>query len=372
MAVAIICELNPLHRGHKYLFDCVHRQAPDAPLIAVMSGNFVQRGDAAVFDKYTRAKTAVENGADLVMELPTPFATLSAAGFAKSGTDIIKATGIADTIAFGAETPDEKQLKKTAERLNDPAVQEQIKAAMKSGVTYARAVQTVTGSCILETPNNVLAVEYLRHCGGMNVLPVGRIGGGHDSGDEQYSAGAVRHKMAQKNEDFAALSRCERAVLCKLRTMQTHDFLQIPDVTEGLEHRFAACVKSARTLDELIDSVKSKRYTHARLRRIVLRAFLGITHEDIKEVPYLHILAFNERGRQALHEMGRRACLPIITKHRDTLELPENARRLYEKECVWTDLHAMMYKTPRPCGREQTSSVIKVTAKWNKTAEIWP
>ena len=130
-------------------------------------------------------------------------------------------------------------------------------------------------------------------------------------------------------------------------------------MTEGLEHRFAACVKSARTLDELIDSVKSKRYTHARLRRIVLRAFLGITHEDIKEVPYLHILAFNERGRQALHEMGRHTCLPIITKHRDTLELPENARRLYEKECVWTDLHAMMYKTPRPCGREQISSVIK-------------
>lgn len=360
MATAIVCELNPLHSGHKYLFDCVHQCQPDTPLIAVMSGNFVQRGSAAVFDKYTRAKAAVENGADLVIELPTPFATLSAAGFAKAATDIMRATDTVDAIAFGAETPDVKLLQKTARLLNDTAVQEKIRAAMKGGVTYARAAQQVTGSPVLETPNNVLAVEYLKNCQNMQVLAVGRIGGGHDSDDEDYSAGAVRRKMAEKGEDFADLLRCERAVLCRLRTMKESDFLQIPDVTEGLEHRMAECIKNACTLGDLIDSVKSKRYTHARLRRIVLRAFLGITHEDIKEVPYLHILAFNERGRQAMGEIKKRASLPIITKHRDTLELPQNARCLYEKECVWTDLHAMLYKTPRPCGREQKSSVIKV------------
>lgn len=359
MAVAIICELNPLHSGHKHLFDCVHDQLPNTPLIAVMSGNFVQRGDTAVFDKYTRAQTAVNSGADLVIELPTPFATLSAAGFAKAGTDIIKATGITDTIAFGAETPNTALLRQTAALLQAPDTQQKITAALQNGVTYARAVQEAANSTVLETPNNLLAVEYLKNWN-ERVLAVKRIGGGHDSEDASYSAGALRRQMAQRGEDFAELKRCERAVLCKLRTMRESDFLQVPDVTEGLEHRIVRCIQNTGSLEELLAAVKSKRYTHARLRRIVLRAFLGITYEDIKEVPYLHILAFNECGRQALAAIKQHATLPIITKHRDTLHLPETAKRLYEKECMWTDLHAMMYKTPLPCGREQKSSVLKI------------
>ena len=159
MNFGIICELNPLHKGHKHLFDYCRKNGDG--LILAMSGNFTQRGDFAVYDKYERAKTAVENGADLVIEIPTVCALQSAQGYAKAGVKILEATGICDTLAFGAENADIGELKRVAKEITDR--DGEITEALKSGLSYPAARQKVIASPLLATPNNILAIEYLTY-----------------------------------------------------------------------------------------------------------------------------------------------------------------------------------------------------------------
>lgn len=349
MNFGIICEFNPFHKGHKHLIDSVKKNENDA-IICAMSGNYVQRGESAIADKYTRAKIAVENGADLVIEIPTLCSTQSAQGYAKAGVKILESTGVCDALAFGAECDDIETLKAISKEIIEQ--DEDIKAELKNGLSYPAARKKVIGSDILDEPNNILAIEYLTYTT-LDAVAIKRIGKGHDTDDEDYSASAIRAKM--NPDDINSLKHCEKAILYKLRTMSADDFKKIEDVSEGLENRIVEAVKSSNSLDELYDSIKTKRYTHSRIRRIILRAYLGITEDMASEPKYLRILAFNARGRELLAEMKKTATMPIITKYGNA---GDEIKDLYDLECKFTDLYNLGYKTPKSCGTEQTQKVI--------------
>lgn len=350
MVTGIICELNPLHNGHKYLFNTVKRAENDA-VVCCMSGNFVQRGEFAVYDKFTRARSALENGADLVIEIPTAYSTLSAEGFCKAGVELLEATGIIDRLAFGAENDNIDELKEIAEKLLNKDTQNKIIEEMKSGISFAAARGRVLDTDLLDYPNNILAVEYLKATK-LPCIAVKRIGKGHDTDDEEYSSSAIRSKLS--GEEFSSMKNCEIAILSKLRTMTAQDFIKIADVSEGLENRIAQAVRKAATLEELYGLIKSKRYAHSRIRRIILRAYLGI-HETPEEPPYIRILGFNSKGRELLSEIKKNASKAIVTKLSDC---DDSTLPFFEQECKFTDLYNLGYKLPRPCGTEQKSKIV--------------
>ena len=352
MISGIICEFNPFHKGHKYLIDTVKN---DGAVVCAMSGSFVQRGEFAVFDKFTRAKTAVENGADLVIEIPCAYSLKSAEGFARAGVRLLEATNTVEQIAFGAECDNIELLKETARQvvLKD----KQIKQELKSGVSYPAARRKAVGSELLDTPNNILAIEYLK-AASLPCTAVKRIGEGHDTEDRLYSASAIRKELSL--DEICSLKNCEVAVLSKLRTMTADDFLNIEDVSEGLENRIVDSVSTSLSIEELYDKIKTKRYAHSRIRRIILKSYLGITKDFSQSVPYIRVLAFNGKGREILAQMKKNADLPIISRYSDVNSLDEYGRKLFELECKCTDLYNLGFKAPLPCGTEQRSRVVIV------------
>ncbi len=350
MILGVICEFNPFHDGHRYLINSIKKDGDY--VICAMSGNFVQRGDMAVYDKYERAKTALQNGADLIIEIPTVCSTLSAQGFARAGVDILEGTGICEGIAFGSECDDTNELIRISEEIirHD----DEIKQELKKGISYPQARRNVIDSPVLDSPNNILAIEYLTYTR-LKPIAVKRIGKGHDSDDKIYSAGEIRKHLDQNL--IAALKSCESAVLYKLRTMRAEDFKNIDDVSEGLENRIAEAVAKSSNLEELYDNIKTKRYTHSRIRRIILRSFLGISRDEPKAPQYLHILGFNDKGRELLTKMKSSAKLPIISKYSDINNLSSEIQRLYRNECRYTDIYNLGFTPPKPCGTEQTSKI---------------
>lgn len=351
MVTGVICEFNPFHNGHKYLIDKIKENGNF--VICCMSGNFVQRGEFAVFDKFTRAETALKGGADLVIELPSACATLSAEGFAKSAVKLLETTGIVDEIAFGAENDKISELKKFSEMLNDESIKFKITNEMKKGIPYHTARKNILKTDLLDSPNNILACEYLRFAS-VPCRAIKRIGKGHDTDDLLYSASAIR-KTLDKNKT-SSIENCEIALLAKLRQMSKDEFKKIADVNEGLENRIFDAVKTAGSLTELYDLIKTKRYTMSRIKRIVLRAYLGI-EDDSAQAPYIRILGFNDTGRNLLSEMKKTADLPIITKYS---QCSDDIKEYFEKECLYTDLYNLGYKKPLPCGTEQRARIITV------------
>ena len=338
MNTGIICEFNPFHWGHKYLIDSIKS---DGAVICVMSGNFVQRGEFAIYDKFKRCDKALENGADIVIELPCVYSLMSAEGFANAGVTLLEKTGIVDEIAFGTECDDINKLKEIANKIDES--HELIKAEMKKGVSYPVARKNVIDDDLLDTPNNILAIEYLRHTS-LPAKAVRRIGKGHDTNDELYSASAIR--------------KSEKAILARLRAMSSEDFAQIEDVNEGLENRIYNAVRQSTSVEDIYKLIKTKRYTLSRIRRIILKAYLGITKEYPFDVPYIRILGFNSKGKELLPILKKNAKLPIISKYSDIQRLDNNGKKLFELECRCTDLYNLGYKNPLPCGTEQRSKII--------------
>ncbi len=349
MNIGIICEFNPFHKGHKYLIDSVKKEGDR--VICVMSGSFVQRGECAVYSKFDRAKVALDNGADLVIELPGEYSTLSAQGFAEAGCRLLEATGVCDAVAFGAECGDTERLIALSKEI--AARDGEIRAELEKGVSYPAARKNAVGSPLLNYPNNILALEYIRATD-LNPIAVKRIGKGHDSDDSEYSASEIRKTIT----DGAKIQNIEKAILYKLRTMSADDFLKIDDVSEGLENRIAEAVKAARSLDELYSLVKTKRYTHSRIRRIILRAFLGIEKDRAKSPLYIRILGFSAEGGKLLSEIKKSAKLPLITKYADAKKEGGEILDAFERECVFTDIFNLCFDEPRPCGEDKTKKII--------------
>lgn len=327
--VGIICEYNPLHLGHKKQMDEIRRICgADTAIVCLMSGNFVQRGMPAIVDKSIRARMAIAAGADLVLELPIEYALSSAEGFAAGGVRILG--NFCSHLCFGAESRDPKPLMAAAKTLLSPEFPPLLKAELETGKSFPAARQAALAAMgldadILETPNNILAVEYCKailsqNCS-MEPLPIHREGNYHDElpDPENPSATALRQLLTyggdwqsyipEKTREFLTdaplhtLQTGERAILGKLRTMTDAEFEALPYGSEGLWRKFMKAAREESTLEDIIAATKSKRYTRTRIDRMVMCAFLGLTQEDLlSPVPYARVLAFTDRGRSVLKE----------------------------------------------------------------------
>ena len=327
--VGIICEYNPLHKGHVKQFQIIRSLlGEDTAIICLMSGNFVQRGMPAIIDKSLRAKAAILCGADLVLELPVTCALSSAEGFAAGGVEILG--NFCDYLCFGSESGDVKSLTDTAQALLSDSFPPLLREYLETGMSFPAARQAALeamglDSDLLSLPNNILAVEYCKAILSQNVpmqpLPIIREGSYHAEmpDADNPSATAVRNLM-QQNLDwnpyvapaaadvFAdaplhALQAGERAILGRLRTMTEAEFEALPYGSEGLWRKFMHACRSCATLEEIIAATKSKRYTRTRIDRMIMCAFLGISAETLAEpAPYTRVLAFNDTGRAVLKE----------------------------------------------------------------------
>ena len=339
----IICEYNPLHKGHKKQLDIVRRTDPDGGIVCLMSGNFVQRGAPAIIDKMHRAKAAVLCGADLVLELPITAALSSAEGFAAGGVDIL--SGFCDQLCFGAENADADALMSLAEVLLTDHFREALRTELDKGLSFPAARQAaleIMGmpANILSTPNNILAVEYckaiLQNGRSMAPMPIFRDGDYHaqEADPENPSATSIRAKMSGgepwealipgvaaacfQNATLHSIPNAERAILYRLRTMSDERFEALPYGSEGLWRKLMHAARKESTLDAIIDATKSKRYTRTRIDRMILCAFLGITEMMINApAPYARVLAFNDRGREILKLARTTGSFPNIGENVD-------------------------------------------------------
>lgn len=362
MVYGMIAEYNPFHQGHRYLIEQVKTEADT--MIAVMSGNFVQRGDFAVLSKWERTAAALDNGVDLVLELPTPFALKSAEGFAQAAIQMLHATGCTDRLLFGAECADLPQLEEAAALLKQESVNLKIKEAVNRGISYPAACREATGLSVLDAPNNLLAIEYIKalHQITASIQPVAiqRVGSGHDSMEPSTfpSASYLRRQM-QDTPGVCQMERCTLAVLSALRKMSPEAIRLVEDVTEGLEYRIAEAVKTADSLPSLYHAIKTKRYTHARIRRMILRAFLGIKKNDFSAIPYLKVLGFREKAIPILRQIRENGTLPLVQKYSDLPQLSADCQALYQAESTFTDQYMLGFSPIRPCGLEMTTPIVK-------------
>ncbi|MCF2618063.1 nucleotidyltransferase family protein [Oscillibacter valericigenes] len=371
-----------MHMGHVHLLEEIRRLlGTDTAVICAMSGDFVQRGDFAVVGRRARAKAAVQSGADLVLEIPLPWAVASAERFADGGVQVLLDAGLVSHIAFGSECGDADALREIAECLLSDAFQEALRRGLTTGRPYAacrqKAVEQILGpekAALLESPNNILGIEYckslLRRGSDVQPLTVPRVGAAHDEKDADgpiASASAIR-ALLRAGERETALARmapamrrayeeeeaagrapvfqetCERAVLARLRSMTEEDFAALDEGREGLCNRLYDASRTAAGVAEILEKAKTKRYAYARLRRMVLWAYLGLAPAAFpKEVPYLRVLAANAMGRELLARMRKTAAVPVLTKPADVRRLGAEARELFELEARAADLYALAY-----------------------------
>ena len=327
MNVGIVCEYNPFHRGHRKQIGIIREKfGAETGIICAMSGNYVQRGHPAVFDKTIRAEAAIRCGADLVVELPVTTSLSSAEGFAAGGVAVL--SRLCDGLCFGAETADLRQLLGTAEALLSEDFPKLLRRELDTGRSFPAARQAALEKmglpgAILESPNNILAVEYckaiLRQSSPMQPLPIFREGSYHakEADFENPSAASLRIRLQNGLEiseylpepagwvfagaPIHTLEAGERAVLSRLRTMEDAEFEALPFGSEGLWRKLMRESRTQATLEAIASAVKSKRYTRSRIDRMILCAFLGITAQTLEaEIPYVRVLAFNDRGREIL------------------------------------------------------------------------
>lgn len=393
----IIAEYNPFHNGHKYHISQV-KQHGVTHIVAVMSGNFVQRGDVAITYKHVRAHMALLNGVDLVVELPTPWAMSTAQNFALGAVSVLKALEVIDLLAFGCECGDSKLLESAADALESPLIKNNLVENLSLGKSFATARQLAVEKAfgkevaeVLASPNNTLAVEYIQAIKKLNadfdILAVTRQGSGHDQpaikGENRASASYIRNLIKNKkySEAFkylpqscvniikreldvgniADIKKLEHAILAKLRTLSRQDFETLPDISEGLHNRIYTAVQDAVGLEQLYDSIKTKRYSHARIRRLILSAFLGIDNRHfLKPVPYIRVLALNDKGRDILRMAKQMSNIPIIMRTKEFKSLGEDTYRLFELENTATNLYSLSTDIIKPCGSEYTSKVFYI------------
>ncbi len=384
----IIAEFNPLHNGHKLLLDAA-KHSNDG-IICAMSGNFTERGDVAVFRKSIRTKAALLSGADLVIELPTPWSMSGAENFALGGVSLLKNCGV-DNIIFGSECGDINSLKKTAEILDSAEFKTLLQKYLSDGITFAaareKAVKEVfpIGGEILSSPNNTLGVEYIKagnilgYKGNYNTLQ--RVGAQHDSTfliNNFCSASYLRDLILRceklpencltndlnklyKNCDSADIKRLYPAFLYKLRQSDEAFLSKLPEISEGIENRLFKAIQSQNDFESILEAAKTKRYTMARIRRLVLNCCLNIDNRYLKsEPPYLRVLGFNKKGEELLRSISKQTNLPLILRSSDIKKCNQTGKDLFELEAKIGNIYELAFASPLPCGEEYRYSPVKL------------
>lgn len=382
----IIAEYNPFHNGHVHHIAQTRKKTGCDYVVVCMDGSYTQRGEAACLDKWARARAALACGADAVFELPALWAVNTADAFARGGVAVLGGLGC-DFLSFGSEDADLELLEKLANlRENEPAeVSAAIQLKLSEGKSHARARGEALAEYLsmdaekLNAPNLTLGVEYIRAIRELNLsmqsIAIPRIGGYHDSAISTFASASAIREAARRREcplesvpevmrpqlpRIADMHAPDDLLLHALRSMTEKEIAALPGVAEGLEKRVARCAREASTQEELIDMLKCKRYTRARIARLCAHALLGITQEfqDKHPLPeYARIIGMREDARPLLAELKTRSTLPIVS---DAAKLQDN--EIFRLECRATDLRALQCNDPneRKAGQEFTQKFIRI------------
>lgn len=374
----VVAEYNPFHKGHAYQLRKIREIfGEDTGIVCVMSGDFVQRGEPALFSKFARAEAAVRCGADLVLELPVPYSLASAERFAQGAVHILGRLGIVDDLVFGSESADIALIEDTADCLLTQACDERIREILETGCSYptARSMalsQLLGKPDLTKTPNDNLGIEYvkaIRQFGySMTPFAIKRMGAMHD----QVSEGSIKSgseirgilqsgahisdyipapameiygREMEQGRNPMFIQQLETAILSRLRMCKPSDFGQLLDAAEGLDGKLYQACRRLTGLNEIYDSVKSKRYTHARIRRMTMSAALGITKLDYQpENLYARVLALNHRGRTILRRSDSARSIDVISKPAVIRTLEKGKQLMFEKTADAHDLYVLGYE----------------------------
>lgn len=384
---AVIAEFNPFHNGHKYLLEKAKNEVGADAVIAVMSGNWVQRGDAAIISKFSRAKQALLSGFDLVVELPTCFAMSSAQHFAEGSIDIIEVLK-ADVLVFGSECGDLSRIMRTVYCTRSPEFKARLRELLDGGMTVAKARETAAEELcgngeLLRSPNDTLAVEYVNAAKSrnskMSFTAVKRKGAAHDGKAEGdiCSASAIRDMILSGSIDgaekymppesfeilkadhsdgkVADLKRLDKVILSVLRTSDTEELKNLPDVSEGIEHRIKNAANLSGSFDDIMKYTATKRYTNARLRRLILSAALREKADAMPgSVPYIRVLGCDRLGAEVLKNARETAGIPLVMRSTSLKDDP-----CFSFEARATDIYSLAMAVPDNCGTEFSKGIIK-------------
>lgn len=395
----IVAEYNPFHNGHAYQIDRTRAEdggCEATHVVAVMSGHFVQRGEPALLPKADRVKMALAGGADLVLELPLPWAMASAEAFAFGAVSILHALGCVDVLSFGSECGDLTLLARVVDAMESDRFSTLLRYHLDGGIAFPearqRAVAEIAGdktAALLARPNNTLGIEYLkalrRLSSPITPFTVSRMGADHDDmaplGDvasasflravvqagkllnaAPYMPRAVYRLLGEAAEAGrcpADTRRLERGVLARLRTLSPADYTRFPGLSEGLENRVAEAVACAASWDELEQAIKTRRYPLTRIRRLLWAAFLGIPKElEQTAPPYIRVLGYTEKGRDIL-SAARQSSAVLLNRAAQADTFTGEARQVWDLECRAADLYALTLPRPFPTGAEYTTGMIR-------------
>lgn len=383
--VGLVTEYNPFHNGHLHHLRTSLEKTNTTHSVAIMSGHFLQRGVPALIDKWQRAKMAVDAGVDLVIELPVIYATGSAEFFAEGAIAHLEALGCIDSVCFGSEAGSVNELQQIAETfLEEPPVfKEALKAHLENGLPFPTArskalgalFKTPTLEALASSPNNILGIEYIKAIkrlqSSIQPATIPRLGAGYHTQELEgdiCSATAIRSHMVTANrpfkeleafmpshsyrlmreaydqENYAVLNDYYDFLRYKLHTHSPNDLRRIMDVSEGLENLLKSAVKTADSVDDLIQTVKSKRYTQTRIQRILIHLLLDLDtdfYQEQSKARYLRVLAMNTKGMTILASIRKDCETPIITNLSKFNTTDETTQKYLERDLMATDIYRM-------------------------------
>jgi len=405
--LGIISEYNPFHNGHLYHLQESAKLIDSDYKVCVMSGNFVERGDAAIINKWARTKMALQNGFDMVIELPTIYSISSAENFAAGAIKILNALGDDVTLSFGSEGGNIDVLNNFAQILIDepPEYVTMLNHELAKGISYPKARENALllylndirkSANVLSGSNNILGIEYLKQIKkqktGLNAITIKRNGPDYNSSEPQEifaSATAIRDLLIQQKPikkympissydilkeecnqgNFVlGLADFEKEIIYKIRTMSVKELANIPDVSEGLEYKIKESAANCNRLDDLIFMIKSKRYTLTRITRILLYILLNITKTDYansqKAIPYIRVLGVNANGKELLSELAESSLsnkkINVITSVKDFLDNSNNKilKSMLEKDIFASNIYTLAYKKNSTANLDYTEKLI--------------
>lgn len=404
--LGIIAEYNPFHNGHMYHLEKAKEQSGAQYSICVMSGNFVQRGNTSILNKWKKAEMALKNGIDLVIELPTIYSVASAESFSLGAIKLLDSLKIVDAISFGAETDDFAALNNISNiAFEEPKkYKDLLNKELKKGISFPQARENALMlylddnkryANILNSPNNILAIEYLKSLkkikSTIQPIPIKREKVYYNENtivDEFASATAIRNLL--KNNQFSEirkvvpkdtyeilskeselenivldLSAYEKQIIYNLRKMSVEEIAQLPDVNEGLEHSIKNAASFSNNIKDFINIVKTKRYTQTRIQRILICALLGITKRDVimgkRAIPYIRVLGFNEKGKELISRISKanpKAQVITSVKKFENQNNNKTYKRLLDIDIFSTNIYTMACKNDSIANLDYTKNMV--------------
>ena len=404
--LGIVAEYNPFHNGHLYHLQKAKEQTGAKFVVCVMSGNFVQRGNTSIVDKWTKTQMALAGGVDLVIELPTIYSVSSAESFAQGAVKILDNLGIVDTISFGTETDDFAALNNISKIIAEEPKEyvNMLKDELKQGLSFPKAREQalikylnddIRYKNILNNPNNILGVEYLKALKQLKskITPVAikreKVYYNDNAIVDDFASATAIRKMVV-NKEFSDLikvvprvtyetlqkefevgnviydiQRYEKEIFYALRRMSISEIAELPDVSEGLENTIKNAANFCNNINDFINMVKTKRYTQTRIQRILIFALLGITKKDVqmakKVVPYARVLGFNEKGKLLLSGISQNnPKMEVITSVKKFMDNNTNKtyKRMLDIDIFATDVYTLGYRYDSMANLDYTKNMI--------------